>query len=86
MILSQGCNYIDPPTETPWIETPLSRDPPGQRPPVNSITDRCKNITLPQLRLRAVKMDDINSSRVEGTDGETIGLYSAASTRIDMSE
>ena len=22
-----------PPTETPWIETPLDRDPPGQRPP-----------------------------------------------------
>ena len=51
-------------------ETPPDRDPPGQRlpldrsppppnrpdrdPPVNRITDRCKNITFPQLRLRAV--------------------------------
>ena len=32
-----------------WTETPLDRDP-----PVNRITDRYKNITLPQLRLRAV--------------------------------
>ena len=36
-----------PRTETP-SQTPL--------PPVNRITDRCKNITFPQLRLRAVKM------------------------------
>ena len=46
-------------------ETPLDRDIPGHkhprtetpldRPPlVNRITDRCKNITFPQLRLRAV--------------------------------
>ena len=25
------------------------REPPGQRPPMKRITDRCKNITLPQL-------------------------------------
>ena len=30
----------------------LGRSPP---PPVNRMTDRCKNITFPQLRLRAVK-------------------------------
>ena len=36
-------------------ETPLDRDPPDRDPPlVNRITDRCKNITFPQLRLRAV--------------------------------
>ena len=46
-----------PPERSP---PPLARDPPGQRPPwtetpptetpppVNRITDRCKNITLPQ--------------------------------------
>ena len=44
-------------TETPpWTESPLGQRPPGQRPPlnrdppVNRITDRCTNITLPQLR------------------------------------
>ena len=35
----------------PWTETPLDRDPP---PRVNRITDRCKNITFPQLHLQAV--------------------------------
>ena len=35
-----------------WTETPpWTEPPPGQRPPYrNRITDRCKNITLPQLR------------------------------------
>ena len=28
---------------------------PGTHPPVNRITDTCKNITFPQLRLRMVK-------------------------------
>ena len=38
----------DPPqTETPGMETPWDADP---LPPVNRITDMCKNITLPQLR------------------------------------
>ena len=52
-------------TETPLTETPMERDPPGQRrpwscylwcilrqrhpPPVNRITDPCENLTLPQL-------------------------------------
>ena len=35
----------------PWDQTPWD-----QAPPVNRITDTCKNITFPQLRLRAVKM------------------------------
>ena len=54
-----------PPWTDPWTETsldrPMDRDVPGQRPPwtetpqtetlpVDRITDRCKNITLPQLR------------------------------------
>ena len=40
----------------PWTETAPGQRPPGQRPtgqrprPVNRITDRRKNITLPQLR------------------------------------
>ena len=53
----------DSPTDR---DPPTDREPPGQRPPgqtspwteippVNRITDRCKNITFPQLRLRAVK-------------------------------
>ena len=54
----------DPPLDRDpqWTETlpPLDRDHPRQRPlwiedpPVNRITDRCKNITFPQLRLRVV--------------------------------
>ena len=44
-------------TETPWTENPLDRDPPvmwpvmhagTETPPVNRMTHRCKNITLPQ--------------------------------------
>ena len=35
----------------PWTETPA----------VNRITDKCKNITFPQLRLRAVKTVRLNS-------------------------
>ena len=34
--------------DSPWTETPR------QRPPAQRITDRCKNITFPQLCLRAV--------------------------------
>ena len=36
------------------------RDPPRQTeiPPVNRITDRCKNITFPQLHLQLVKSRD----------------------------
>ena len=33
---------------------------PGTAPPVNRITDRCKNITLPQIRLRAENVADKN--------------------------
>ena len=51
----------DPQTETLWTETPRSCDlwcMLGQRPPpprwAEWLTDRCKKITLPQLRLRAV--------------------------------
>ena len=43
----------------PQTEIPLDRDPPlGQRPPtpVNGITDRCKNITSPQLQLQVVNI------------------------------
>ena len=46
----------------PWTKTPpgqrptSGQRPPGQRAPspVNRITDRCKSITFPQLRLRMV--------------------------------
>ena len=58
----------DPPGQKPSLDRdPPDRDPIGQRPPltetprlwtetpaVNRITDRCKNITFPQLRLHAV--------------------------------
>ena len=47
----------------PWTRPPGTRHPTGTRPPqgethppVNRITDTCKNITFPQLRLRAVMM------------------------------
>ena len=62
-------------TETPWIETPLDRDSPGQRPPwtetpldrdpappMNRITDRCKNITFPQLRCERKRCHRISAS------------------------
>ena len=35
---------------------------PDRDPPVNRITDKCKNITFPQLRLRAVKIAFSNTS------------------------
>ena len=44
----------------PERDAPGQRPPCGQRPPdrdppsLNRITDRCKNITFPKLRLRAV--------------------------------
>ena len=46
----------DPPKEIPLDrDTPLDRDNPWtETPPVNRITDGCKNITFPQLRLQAV--------------------------------
>ena len=40
---------------TPPDQTPLG---PGTPPPVNRIRDTCKDITFPQLRLRAVKKND----------------------------
>ena len=54
---------------------PLRPDPPGtiphwdQIPPVNRLPDTCKNITFPQLRLRAVKILIIRmrSSRMRTT-------------------
>ena len=60
----------------PWGGLPLDRDPPpwtetppGQRlppwtedPPVNRITDKCKNITFPQLSLWVVKSWHQNNS------------------------
>ena len=45
----------------PGPGTPLSRT---RHPPVNRITDTCKNITFPQLRLRAVKMTNKSESQV----------------------
>ena len=45
----------DPPDQAP----PGSRHPPGPGiPPVNRMTKRRKNITLPKLRLRAVKRSE----------------------------
>ena len=49
-----------PPSRHPRAGTPQdqapprTRHPPGPDPPVNRISDTCKNITFPQLRLRAV--------------------------------
>ena len=43
---------MPPATHGPPLWMPPATQPP---PPVNRITDRCKNITFPQLRLRAVK-------------------------------
>ena len=46
----------DPTNIDPWPETPLTENPWKKTAwtetpfPVNRITDRCKNITLPQLR------------------------------------
>ena len=42
-------------TPLPWTETPLDREAPGQRPPVNRMTHRCKNITLPQTSFEVDK-------------------------------
>ena len=52
----------DPPgPDLPGPGTPPSRYPPGPGPPpVNKITDTCKNITFPQLRLRAVIRPSFN--------------------------
>ena len=38
---------------TTWMETPLNGTPFTNPPPPEWIADRCKNITLPQIRLRA---------------------------------
>ena len=49
----------DPPlgADSPGSRHPhASRHPWEQKPPVNKMTDMCKNITLPKLRLWAVKM------------------------------
>ena len=48
----------DPRGQRPtWIGTPLERDPPRTETPtpVKRITDRCKNVTLPQLRFVSCK-------------------------------
>ena len=51
-----GTKHPPPGADThPRDQTPLDQAPPGPgTPPVNRITDTCKNITFPQLRLRAV--------------------------------
>ena len=47
-----------------WTETPLDRDPPWtetpwtETPPVNRMTHRCKNITLPQTSFAGGKKLD----------------------------
>ena len=49
-----GCGPGDPPGQTPQLPPGYgSEDPPAARhagmpPPMNRMTDRCKNITLPQ--------------------------------------
>ena len=47
-----------PRTETPWTETPLDRDPSLDR-----VKGRCKNITFPQLRLRALTIKITTTSK-----------------------
>ena len=37
-----------------WVSRGVCVCPGGVHPPVNRITDRCKNITFPQLRLRTI--------------------------------
>ena len=53
-------------TETPLDRDPLDRDPPDRDPPANRIIDRCKNITFPQLRLRAVINVELKWKKNEG--------------------
>ena len=50
------------PPGTPRANTPLEQTPPGSRhppgpgtPPVNRMTNRCKNITFPQISFAGVK-------------------------------
>ena len=47
-----GSRHNPPPRSKP----PGTKPPGVGTPPVNRITDTCKNITFPQLRLRAVKI------------------------------
>ena len=50
-----GGLHQSPPTASGTRPPPRTRHPPGpDTPPVNRITDTCKNITFPQPRLRAV--------------------------------
>ena len=43
-------------TDTPWTQ----RQTPPPPPPVNRMTHKCKNLTFPQLGLRAVKWQHVN--------------------------
>ena len=51
-----GVSTSHPPrgADPPGAGTPPSRPPRPGTPPVNRITNTCKNITFPQLRLQAV--------------------------------
>ena len=53
-----GCTPPDPESDSPWTQRQTHprhpRDPEADTPLMNRMTDRCKNITFPQLRLRAV--------------------------------
>ena len=58
----------DKPPPPPWPET--------QRPsPVNRITDRCKNISFPQLRLRAVSIEVFRGKATTVQKGTLCGAH-----------
>ena len=57
----------------PWTEIPV----PGQSPPVNRMTHRCKTLPCPKLRLRAVR----KVGTVSGLDAEQGRVYSHEGAR-----
>ena len=60
----------------PQTGTPREQTPPRSRhSPVNRITDTCKNITFPQLRLRAVMMEERNKRRYTSSEGTRHFFY-----------
>ena len=48
--------HASPAMHAPAMHAPCHATPLPRTPPVNRITDRCKNITFPQLLLRTVKI------------------------------
>ena len=70
------------PSGTPRDQTPPG---PGQNPtlPMNRITDTCKNITFPQLRLRAVIMTNFYSVHNNPTSKKKLRRLTLTSVEAD---